>query len=164
MIGSKFITTNTIQLNKPNNHRASLDLICHGTRIKAIFGLAFPPLPLAPLSHNRAFKILGSHGSSNRWGQQEQSYAEPFELFQVRKKKKNQMQQPILRRGRHIFLSTTNSKEKAWVSPSPHLISVIQQLLEGKEAALAINCHIGYLRLKSMPNWPSQIPIFLKIV
>ena len=88
MIGSKFITTNTIQLNKPKNHRASLDLICHGTKISAIFGPAFPPLPLAPLSHNRAFIILGSNGNSNRWGQQEQSYAEPFELFQVRKKKR----------------------------------------------------------------------------
>ena len=66
MIGSKFITTNTIQLNKPNNHRTSLDLICHGTRISAIFGPAFLPLPLAPLSHNRAFKILGGNGSRNR--------------------------------------------------------------------------------------------------
>ena len=64
MIGSKFIT-NTIQLNKPKNHKASLDLICHGTRILAIFGPAFPPLPQAPLSHNRAFKILGSNGSPN---------------------------------------------------------------------------------------------------
>ena len=74
------------------------------------------------------------------------------------------MQQPILWRGRHTFSSTTNYKEKARVSPSPHLISVIQRLLEGKEAALAINSHIVYLRLNSMPNWPSQIPIFLKIL
>ena len=42
MIGSKFITRNTIHLNKSNNHRTSLDLICHGTRIKAIFGQLSP--------------------------------------------------------------------------------------------------------------------------
>ena len=63
-----------------------------------------------------------------------------------------------------IYHQFQNFKEKTSASPSPHLISVFQLLLEGKEVALAINYHIVYLRSNSMPNWPSQIPIFLEIL
>ena len=66
MTGSKFIPTNTNQLNKPNNHRASVDFDLSWNKHLSNPGPAFPSLPLAPLSHNRAFIILGSNGSSNR--------------------------------------------------------------------------------------------------